>query len=87
MATPDDLTEFDNSQIGFAGGDSHVFNDLSRGGAGWTVGAGEHGKELKVESIKTANSVTEEALYVALQEDWIARMRNAINAELREVSE
>lgn len=87
MATPDDLTEFDNSQIGFAGGDRHVFNDLSRGGAGWAVGAGEHGKELKVESVKTANSVTEEALYVALQEDWIARMRNAINAELREVSE
>ncbi len=81
MATPDDLTEFNNCQIGFQGRTGR-WNDLSRGVKRWTNGADEQGQVLGFDSRMSSTDVADEGLYVAIHEDWLARMQKALAAEL-----
>lgn len=80
MATPDDLTEFNNCQYGFAVGGGRR-SDISRGAVRWVDGVDELGKEFGIDARKTATAVADEALYLALHEDWIDIMRDAVNRE------
>ena len=84
MATPDDLTEFKNCQIGFGHGGGR-FNDMSRGASRWVRGDNGIGEGLKLETVMTSSNITDEGLYVAIQEDWRERMKAAVAAEEREL--
>ncbi|MEQ1888867.1 MAG: aromatic ring-hydroxylating dioxygenase subunit alpha [Alphaproteobacteria bacterium] len=81
MATPDDLTEFNNCQIGFTGRAAR-WNDLSRGAARWIEGVDEQGKILGFDARMTSPAKADEGLYVTIHEDWLARMQKALAAEL-----
>ena len=81
MATPDDLTEFNNCQAAYGRG-SGRFNDLSRGATRWVDGAGKFGAGLNVDAGMSSTSVMDEGLYVAMHKEWIQRMKTAINSEI-----
>lgn len=81
MATPDDLTEFNNCQIGF-GGRLARYSDLSRGAGRWIKGVNEDGQTLGFDAVMTGVEPADEGLYVAIHENWLARMNAALEAEL-----
>ena len=80
MATPDDLTEFNNCQVGFGGGAGRA-NDMSRGATRWVRGVSSHGDALGVDAIMSGTAVADEGLYVAIHDEWISRMHEAIARE------
>lgn len=80
MATPDDLTEFNNSQLGFLPGRT---NDMSRGAKRWVDGPSEDSIEIDAEVISTGVETADEALYMSIHEEWHARMKDAISREER----
>lgn len=84
MATPDDLTEFNNCQIGFSAG-SGRFNDMSRGAARWVKGVSEAGQEIGAQAHLSGTAIADEALYMALHEDWLERMKSAVAREMENV--
>ncbi|MFZ5835400.1 MAG: aromatic ring-hydroxylating oxygenase subunit alpha [Pseudomonadota bacterium] len=81
MATPDDLTEFNNCQIGFKGRASR-YNDVSRGAGRWIKGVNEDGQTLGFDARMTGIEKADEGLYLAIHEDWLARMNIALEREL-----
>jgi len=81
MATPDDLTEFNNCQIGFKGRASR-YSDMSRGAGRWIKGVNEDGKTLGFDARMTGVEKADEGLYLAIHEDWLTRMNNALAREL-----
>lgn len=83
MATPDDLTEFENSQIGFGHGPGR-HNDLSRGATRWVRGDNGIGEGLELDAVMTSSDIADEGLYLAIQEDWLERMKAAVETEQRE---
>lgn len=84
MATPDDLTEFNNCQMGFAAGEGRM-NDMSRGSTRWEEGPGKFGKVLNVDAVLSSPAVADEGLYVAIHNEWIDRMNVAIDEECAEL--
>ena len=84
MATPDDLTEFNNCQLAFAAGEGRM-NDMSRGATRWEKGAGRFGVGLGVDAVLSSPAVADEGLYVAIHDEWIARMNSAIDQESAEL--
>lgn len=84
MATPDDLTEFNNCQIGFGRGPGRV-NDMSRGATRWIEGVSDAGAAINVDAVRSATMVADEGLYVAIHEDWVERMRAALAQEIQEL--
>jgi benzoate/toluate 1,2-dioxygenase subunit alpha len=84
MATPDDLTEFNNCQIGFASGDGRM-NDMSRGSTRSASGAGRFGTGLNVDALMSGSATADEGIYVAIHEEWLARMTAAIDRECAEL--
>ncbi len=81
MATPDDMTEFNNCQIGFNGRASR-WNDLSRGATRWVDGVDQEGREMGFNARMTGIDISDEGLYIAIHEDWLARMQKALAHEL-----
>jgi benzoate/toluate 1,2-dioxygenase alpha subunit len=86
MATPDDLTEFNNCQIGFGHGPGR-YNDMSRGASRFVRGANDHGKAINLDVVMSGEAVADEGLYVAIHEDWVSRMKAAVNEEMNELAE
>ena len=86
MATPDDLTEFNNSQIGFGAGNGRM-NDLSRGAARWVRGPGRFAEGLDIEAPACVEIVSDEGHLVEVHENWRALMHAAIDAELSEAAQ
>ena len=86
MATPDDLTEFNNCQIGFGHGPGR-YNDMSRGASRFVQGANDHGKAINLDVVMSGEAVADEGLYVAIHADWVDRMKAAVNEELNELAE
>lgn len=84
MATPDDLTEFNNCQSAFAVGGGRV-NDMSRGSTRWECGAGRFGVGLGVDAVLSCPAVSDEGLYVAIHDEWARRMNLAIERESAEL--
>ena len=81
MATPDDLTEFNNCQIGFNGRSAH-WNEMSRGAARWIEGADAEGRDMGFDARLTGADTADEGLYISIHEDWLARMQKALAQEL-----
>lgn len=84
MATPDDLTEFNNCQIGFGAGDGRM-NDMSRGATRWVDGVSRHGQAIGVDALMSGEAIADEGLYVAIHENWVKRMRTAVAQEMDEL--
>lgn len=85
MATPDDLTEFNNCQIGFGSGPGRM-NDMSRGATRWVRGTAGFGEGLGVDAIMSGTAVADEGLYVAIHDEWLSRMRDALSCEEAEAA-
>ncbi len=81
MATPDDLSEFNNCQVGFGAGGGR-FNDMSRGATRWVKGVSEQGAELGVDAILSGKDVADEGIYVAIHDEWADRMKAAVAEEI-----
>lgn len=81
MATPDDLTEFNNCQTGFNGRASR-WNDMSRGATRWTDGVNEQGQILGFDALMTSTGKDDEGLYISIHENWLERMQKALAHEL-----
>jgi benzoate/toluate 1,2-dioxygenase subunit alpha len=86
MATPDDLTEFNNCQIGFGHGPGR-YNDMSRGAARWVRGANDLGRAIDLDVMQSGEAPADEGHYVAIHEDWVARMRAAVADEMNQRAE
>lgn len=80
MATPDDLTEFNNCQLAFGSGEGRM-NDMSRGATRWEDGPGRFGIGLGVDAVLSSPAVADEGLYLAIHEEWLSRMTKAIDRE------
>lgn len=83
MATPDDLTEFNNCQIGYRAV-GELTNDLSRGATRWKGGTDAHGEEIGVDAVLSCPAIADEGLYVAIYEAWRERVRAALASEKQE---
>lgn len=70
MATPDDLAEFNASQIGFTGSDNE-WNDISRGSEHWIRGADEDAKSLGIHPIMSGVKMEDEGLYLTQHQHWM----------------
>lgn len=79
MATPDDLAEFNNCQIGYANGGR--FSVIARGATRWVDGPGKFGEQLGIGALLSSEAGADEGLYVELHEEWLRRMENAIHQE------
>lgn len=73
MATPDDLTEFNASQIGFSG-EEPGWNDISRGAKHWIQGADEAAKRLGIEPLMSGVKMEDEGLYLAQHQFWMKHL-------------
>ncbi len=81
MATPDDLAEFNNCQIGFGRGGGR-YNDMSRGAVRWVQGAGKYGADLNVNAVMSSSAPADEGLYISIHDDWANRMKAAVDREM-----
>jgi benzoate/toluate 1,2-dioxygenase alpha subunit len=81
MATPDDLTEFENCQIGFARGPGRL-NDMSRGATRAIAGAGPEGAALQLKATAAGTAAADEGLYVGIHENWRQVMKAAGREEM-----
>jgi benzoate/toluate 1,2-dioxygenase alpha subunit len=69
MATPDDLAEFRECQIGYAG-TSLPWSDISRGSQHWIQGADEEAKMLGIDPRLSGRKMEDEGLYVVHHRHW-----------------
>ena len=77
MATPDDLAEFNNCQIGFA--DGGRFSDISRGADRWVQGAGSRWRrDSACDALLSGEAIADEGLFLALHESWLERVKAAV---------
>ncbi|AJP49402.1 benzene 1,2-dioxygenase [Rugosibacter aromaticivorans] len=81
MATPDDLAEFRNCQIGFQA-KAAPFSDISRGQTRWERGVNAVGQEIGVEARMSSTQVADEGIYVSILEEWARRMQDIVQKEL-----
>jgi len=85
MATPDDLTEFNNCQTGYGAGEGR-FNEMSRGSTRWDTGPGKFGEPLDFNVVLSSPAVADEGLYVAIHDEWLTLMEKAIDSECSELA-
>lgn len=85
MATPDDLAEFNNCQLGFGGGGRR--SDIGRGATRWVTGAGEFGQKLGIDALLSSDAVADEGLFVELHEEWLKRIEDALSSETARIRE
>ena len=80
MATPDDLTAFNNSQIGFMGSKSH-WSDMSRGARNLINGPDQLAKGLGITPLVTGSNFEDEGLMVAQHKHWAYLMNKSQQEE------
>ncbi|MDP4533522.1 aromatic ring-hydroxylating dioxygenase subunit alpha [Marinobacter salarius] len=83
MATPDDLTEFRNCQIGYMA-EGAPWNDLSRGQTRWVPGTNDSGKSLGIEALSSGLEAADEGVYISILEEWAKKMRQGISKDLEQ---
>jgi len=81
MATPDDLAEFRNCQLGFQA-KAAPFSDISRGQVRWERGVNELGKKIGVQARMSSTNVSDEGIYVSILEEWARRMQDIVKKEI-----
>lgn len=79
LATPDDLAEFNNCQIGFGRGER--YSDVARGATRWVTGSGKFGEKLQLRARLSGEAGADEGLYLELHREWTRRMRQALDNE------
>ena len=79
MATPDDLTAFNNSQIGFMGEKSR-WSDMCRGAKNTVQGPEKVAKGLGMNPVESGINLEDEGIMVAQHRNW-ARMMTEAQAE------
>lgn len=82
MATPDDLAEFRNCQIGYQA-KAVPFSDISRGQPRWTRDVNAVGQAIGVKARMSSEQVADEGIYVSILEEWSRRMREIVQKELQ----
>jgi benzoate/toluate 1,2-dioxygenase alpha subunit len=75
MATPDDLTEFNASQIGCENHDVMRWSDMSRGAAHEVVGADADAAALGIHPGSSGARVSDEGIFVAQHQRWLELMQ------------
>lgn len=78
MATPDDLAEFNASQIGFTGAKTE-WNDLSRGATHWVQGADDDAKDLGINPLMSGVKMEDEGLFLTQHQYWMKSLSMAGN--------
>jgi benzoate/toluate 1,2-dioxygenase subunit alpha len=81
MATPDDMAEFRNCQIGY-GASGVAYSDLSRGQQRWVQGANETAQRFGLHPRLSSTQTADEGIYVSILEQWRDRMNQAVEREL-----
>lgn len=81
MATPDDLAEFRNCQLGFQAKGA-PFSDISRGKSRWIQGVNEVGKEIGVQARLSSTNIADEGIYASILEEWARRMQSIVAKEM-----
>jgi len=82
MATPDDLAEFRNCQIGYRAEEAR-WNELSRGQRRWVAGTSDVGKRLGVEALTSSTHAADEGVYVTMLEEWRERLKAALDVDTK----
>jgi benzoate/toluate 1,2-dioxygenase alpha subunit len=77
MATPDDLAEFRNCQLGFQA-KSAPYSDISRGQLRWVAGVHPLGQEIGVKARLSSTNIADEGIYVSIIEEWARRMQDIV---------
>ncbi|MDO9273251.1 MAG: aromatic ring-hydroxylating dioxygenase subunit alpha, partial [Rugosibacter sp.] len=81
MATPDDIAEFRNCQIGYQA-KAAPFSEFSRGHSRWINGTNEQGKQLGVEAQMSSTHGADEGLYVNILGEWAQCMQRIVKGEI-----
>ncbi|MEZ5481750.1 MAG: Rieske 2Fe-2S domain-containing protein [Porticoccaceae bacterium] len=81
LATPDDLAEFNASQIGFSSSGSE-WNDISRGATHWVHGADEDAKKLGISPLMSGVKMEDEGLYLTQHQYWMNYLLASCEKEL-----
>jgi benzoate/toluate 1,2-dioxygenase alpha subunit len=81
MATPDDLSEFRNCQVGFAASAVRR-SDLSRGQTRWVAGANEAAQRFDLAPLSSSSQTADEGIYVTILEQWAQKMAQAIEKDI-----
>mgnify|MGYP003386108394 FL=1 len=76
MATPDDLTAFNNSQLGFMG-EKAKWSDMSRGAKNVVHGASDFAKSVGVNPDECGIGLEDEGLMIAQHRQWAEMMTKA----------
>ncbi|MDO9449811.1 MAG: RHO alpha subunit C-terminal catalytic domain-containing protein, partial [Rugosibacter sp.] len=82
MATPDDLAEFRNCQLGYQA-KAAPFSEFSRGQVRWERGVNPLGQVIGVQARMSSTNVSDEGIYVSILEEWSRRMRDIVQKELQ----
>ena len=69
MATPDDLAEFRECQVGYAGSNLE-WSDISRGSQHWIQGGDEYAQALGIKPLLSGVKMEDEGLYVIHHRHW-----------------
>ncbi|WP_293393813.1 aromatic ring-hydroxylating dioxygenase subunit alpha [Nevskia sp.] len=85
MATPDDLAEFRNCQLGYAA-TGVPYSDLSRGQQRWVQGANETAQRFGIKPLLSSTQTSDEGVYVAILDQWRERMTQAVDRELKKAA-
>jgi len=76
MATPDDLTAFNNSQLGFMG-EKARWSDMSRGAKNIVDGASDFAKKVGINPDECGTGLEDEGLMIAQHRQWAEMMTKA----------
>jgi len=74
MATPDDLMEFNESQVGSKSYDVMRWSDLSRGSTHEVEGPNEEAEQLGIKPRRSGAHVADEGIFLAQHERWLELM-------------
>jgi benzoate/toluate 1,2-dioxygenase alpha subunit len=85
MATPDDLTAFNNSQIGFMGERSR-WSDMSRGTKNIVQGPENFAQELGINPVSSGINLEDEGLMIAQHKHWSDIMTKMQDKEAQDAS-
>lgn len=81
MATPDDLTEFRNCQLGYMASGA-AWNELSRGTTRWQQTANASGASIGVDAISSGTEAADEGIYISILQEWARQMQAAIARDM-----
>lgn len=81
MATPDDLAEFRNCQLGYQAKNA-PYSDISRGQPRCVEGVHPLGQEIGVKARLSSTNIADEGIYASILEEWARRMQDIVKSKL-----